>query len=577
MNMRHEDEIRRGIEYLKGTIESGKILRLGEPRILGQFNFWYHFVVTAYSKQWDFTLSRDELSDVPGTRQYQLSALAFAHDLEKRFKNVSPSLFWCTSGRLIEIEVEWPHLHWSGRAASYVTARVIDKMTGEFANGFVVQTHQQDMFELKEDPFREYPGIANSIRKGVDSGSVVFYPTRTDHPHDLQRVDLTLGPTQPPATDVSDFLKQKVLSMGFRSGGRDTEVWIADPWDAAYLGVTVQSFQMEAEFLEAEEFVRLNHEDRSFASAAKRLLLEERARTAAPPPEARSRQAAVQSQNTNLVEFDDASRPVAFMSYSWETKEHEDWVLALATRLTETGGVNVILDKWHLRMGMDKTLFMEKAVVESDFVLVICTPTYAQKANERRGGVGYEAMIITGELAQDIQQTKFIPVLREGEWDKTSMPRWLSTRTGADLRGTSYDAHQYDMLIRELHREYLKPPAAGPKPDFSFVAPATSSAAPAPAVQPGPAPAQTARPQNAIAHAFYETTGPSATFFKMCVRPVDQAKDLFSLETSDGEVSEGSFSEIAQDFLLTDLKCRQEGYKRMNKGNSSGRRELDLP
>ncbi|MGO9516605.1 MAG: TIR domain-containing protein, partial [Candidatus Korobacteraceae bacterium] len=564
---------KRGIEYFKGIIESGKVLRLSEPQILGQFNFWYHFVVTAYSKQWDFTLSRDELADIPGTKQYQQSALAFAEELKKRFKNVSPSLFLCVSGRLIEIDIEWPHQPWAGRTASYVTVRVVDKLTNEFAYCFVAQTHQQDMFELKEDPFREYSGIANSIRKAVDSRSITFYSSPADHPNDLQRVNLTLGPTQPAATDISDFLRQKVLFMGFRSGSRDTEVWLTDPWDADYLGVTVRAFQMEAEFLEAEELVRLNDEDRSFASAAKRLLLEERARVV---PAAKPRQAIVQSPSTNLVEFDDPDRPIAFMSYSWETKEHEDWVLALATRLTETGGVNVILDKWHLRMGMDKTLFMEKAVAESDFVLIICTPTYAQKANERRGGVGYEAMIITGELAQDIQQTRFIPVLREGEWDKTSMPRWLSTRTGADLRGTPYDARQYDMLVREFHREYLKPPAAGPKPDFSSVAPATSSASPAPAVQPRPLPAQNARRQNAIAHAFYETTGPNSTFFKMYVRPVDQAKDLFSLETSDGEVSEGSLSEVAQDFLLTDLKYRQEGYKRMNKGNSSGRRELDL-
>ena len=63
----------------------------------------------------------------------------------------------------------------------------------------------------------------------------------------------------------------------------------------------------------------------------------------------------------------------------------------------------------------------------------------------------------------------------------------------------------------------------------------------------------------------------------MYVRPVDQAKDLFSLEKSDGEVSEGSFNEIARDFLLTDWKYIQDGYIRMNKSNASGRRELDLP
>jgi hypothetical protein len=105
-------------------------------------------------------------------------------------------------------------------------------------------------------------------------------------------------------------------------------------------------------------------------------------------------------------------RPTVFVSYSWETDEHMEWVLHLAERLQAEGGVNVILDQWHLRMGQDKTLFMEESIADSDFVLVVCTPEYAEKANKRRGGVGYEAMIITGELAEDIQQTKFIPVLR---------------------------------------------------------------------------------------------------------------------------------------------------------------------
>lgn len=266
------------------------------------------------------------------------------------------------------------------------------------------------------------------------------------------------------------------------------------------------------------------------------------------------------------------------MSYSWENKTHEDWVLALATRLVADGGVNVILDKWHLRMGMQNPVFMERAVAESDFVLVVCTPAYAKKANNRSGGVGYEAMIITGELAEDIEKTKFIPVLRQGVWDGTSMPRWLSGRNGPDLRGNPYNEEQYNLLVRELHGEYLKPPAAGPKPAFSSMAHApASSAATATAAQPTSTPAHARRQENAIAYAFYETTGPNAEFFKMYVRPVDEAKELFSLETSDGDVSEGSFKQIAQDFLLTDRKYIQDGYIRMNKFNGSGRRELDLP
>ena len=57
---------------------------------------------------------------------------------------------------------------------------------------------------------------------------------------------------------------------------------------------------------------------------------------------------------------------------------------------------------------------MEQAVAKSNFVIVVCTPTYAERANRREGGVGYESMVITAELAEHMLTNKFIPVLRKG-------------------------------------------------------------------------------------------------------------------------------------------------------------------
>ncbi len=41
-----------------------------------------------------------------------------------------------------------------------------------------------------------------------------------------------------------------------------------------------------------------------------------------------------------------------FISYCWGSPEHEQWVLNLATELTEAG-VDVIYDKWDLKEGHD--------------------------------------------------------------------------------------------------------------------------------------------------------------------------------------------------------------------------------
>lgn len=109
---------------------------------------------------------------------------------------------------------------------------------------------------------------------------------------------------------------------------------------------------------------------------------------------------------------------------------------------------------------------MEQAVAESNFVVVVCTPTYAERANKRQGGVGYESMVITSELAEHILTNKFIPVLRKGTWD-SSLPIYLKSRMGVNLSDEPYRGDEYEKLLRVLHGEPIQPPRLGSKPVFA--------------------------------------------------------------------------------------------------------------
>lgn len=109
---------------------------------------------------------------------------------------------------------------------------------------------------------------------------------------------------------------------------------------------------------------------------------------------------------------------------------------------------------------------MEQGVKSSDFVIVVCTPKYAERANSREGGVGYESAVITAELARRIRANKFIPVLRSGDWD-SALPTYLGSRAGVDLTGEPYSEDEYERLLRVLHGEPIQPPPVGKKPDFS--------------------------------------------------------------------------------------------------------------
>src|SRR4051812_25164180 len=105
------------------------------------------------------------------------------------------------------------------------------------------------------------------------------------------------------------------------------------------------------------------------------------------------------SRTESDLTFDSLDRaPRVFVSYTHESPDHKRWVARLSTDLM-SNGVEAVLDQWELKLGSDVTLFMEKGIREADRVILVCTPTYARKANEGEGGVGYERLVVTGEIA----------------------------------------------------------------------------------------------------------------------------------------------------------------------------------
>jgi hypothetical protein len=153
-----------------------------------------------------------------------------------------------------------------------------------------------------------------------------------------------------------------------------------------------------------------------------------------------------------------ASTSPVFISYSWDTTEHKEWVLGLATRL-RGDGINAVVDQTHLQLGERSTQFMERFVRDSRCVLVVCTEKYKQRFNDRSGGAGYEGHIITGEIVSEVGANKFIPVLRGGTW-KSAMPTALSGTHGVDLSDDS--AEQYSKLVNHLRGVSNIPPLGRP-------------------------------------------------------------------------------------------------------------------
>jgi hypothetical protein len=148
--------------------------------------------------------------------------------------------------------------------------------------------------------------------------------------------------------------------------------------------------------------------------------------------------------------------PRVFISYSHDTAEHKKWVLQFATTLRDRG-IDAILDQWDLIPGDDLPYFMETNLANSDYIIMICTETYVQKANKGTGGVGYEKMIITSSLLGGIDNNKVIPIIRQESTNE--VPTFLKSKLYIDFSKDKDIEYNLDELIRTLLKAplYEKP------------------------------------------------------------------------------------------------------------------------
>lgn len=141
-------------------------------------------------------------------------------------------------------------------------------------------------------------------------------------------------------------------------------------------------------------------------------------------------------------------RTEVFVSYSRESDAHREWVGKLADRLDSEPDLHVHLDEYDLYGGKDLPHFMERSA-RCDRVAVIVTSRFAEKADQREGGVGYEAGIAAAELAVRQNTDKFIPVLREG----SGLPTFLQGKVYVDLRPDRDFERGIAELLRAIRRQ----------------------------------------------------------------------------------------------------------------------------
>lgn len=136
-----------------------------------------------------------------------------------------------------------------------------------------------------------------------------------------------------------------------------------------------------------------------------------------------------------------------FISYSWDNSLHKDWVINLMNRLRDEG-VCAEIDISITQQGtINLNRMMLEKIRDSDFVIIVLTENYKDRAENYQGGVGLETTLLQNEILKNTK--KIIPIKRSTANDNDVIPYYLE---GLNYTDFSLDNKFEESFLELLHR-----------------------------------------------------------------------------------------------------------------------------
>lgn len=151
--------------------------------------------------------------------------------------------------------------------------------------------------------------------------------------------------------------------------------------------------------------------------------------------------------------------PTVFISYSHDSKEHQDRVLQLSNKLRDEG-IDCLLDQYEDSPPEGWPKWMDRNVKKCDFVLVVCTKAYYDRTmgeDEKGLGIKWESTLIYQQLYNaGANNTKFIPIIfNDGKFEDIPEPLQGATFYNVDK------PDEYDKLYWRLRGVKTAKPELG--------------------------------------------------------------------------------------------------------------------
>jgi len=139
--------------------------------------------------------------------------------------------------------------------------------------------------------------------------------------------------------------------------------------------------------------------------------------------------------------------PRVFISYAWGDEALQEWIKGLVKTLCDNG-VDAKMDFFHLGYGNDLPQWMTDEIIKAQKVLLICDKNYAEKADTRKAGVGWETMIIQGDMLYQGKNNKYIAIACDG-FDK-GVPIYMKSKLSLTKQQVDDDVKTLLMAIYDI-------------------------------------------------------------------------------------------------------------------------------
>lgn len=140
--------------------------------------------------------------------------------------------------------------------------------------------------------------------------------------------------------------------------------------------------------------------------------------------------------------------PRVFISYTGYDLNNQKWVKNLCIKLRQNG-IDARCDLFHLKLGQDLPQWMTNEINLANKVLLICDKYYLSKTDPCRGGVGWETMIIQGDMLMNQDNNKYICIMRDDN-PSSSLPIYMRTKYSLCCNKNEIEEEQFKQLLIAL-------------------------------------------------------------------------------------------------------------------------------